>query len=336
MGKIKKNIIVILLIIVLSSATFLFTGCNEEQKLIVYLGDSIAEAIAGMSPISERENYGYYALIGKRNNYIYRNRSVSGDQSKDLLKLIQEEDSDGMMIQSLLKEADIIHISILGNDFLLNDLGSMIISAAKDNYTFVDNIVKNSTENFAEIISILKSYNEDVLIMVETIYNPVFEYSTLISPYARGELTKMGIDETQYRELAGNLINKLNNIIKDYYKENPNDICLLDVNDVFDKIYQSDNTRGKNLIFSDDIHPSNEGHAVIADTIQTKLEELDLANKKSAVKEYKKIKIEQLERMYCENVDVKSVTKQIKKAESCSEITKIYFAATNGKIPNYC
>ena len=39
----------------------------EEQKTILFLGDSIGEALAGPTPLTEREAYGYYGIIGNVN-----------------------------------------------------------------------------------------------------------------------------------------------------------------------------------------------------------------------------------------------------------------------------
>ena len=37
----------------------------DGKTLMVWIGDSIAEGIVGPSPLSERENYAYYAMLGK-------------------------------------------------------------------------------------------------------------------------------------------------------------------------------------------------------------------------------------------------------------------------------
>lgn len=83
------------------------------------------------------------------------------------------------------------------------------------------------------------------------------------------------------------------------------------------------------------MHPSSEGHAVLADLTQAKLEELGLANKKTALKNYREMRISQLERLYSDVVDVRSYKKQINKAKSCAEVSEIYYNAIAGKMPNY-
>lgn len=330
-----RNKLIVSLLIICIMSTFLLTSCNTEPLLIVFLGDSIAEAIAGISPLTERDRYGYFGVLGIRNDYLYRNRAIGGHKTENLLELIQQEDKDSRMTQTLLKDADIIHISILGNDLLHNDLGELILSVVNEDYTMIENILETAADNFAQIASILKNYNDDAVIMFQSVYNPVFEYSTLVNANARAELAKLNINESEYRNIAVTIMDMLNGIILDYLEAHPNEFYFIDVYSEFEQIYQEDNERGKALIFNDDIHPSAEGHAVIADLIQAQLEELNLANKNAAIRKYREIRIEQLERMYSDSIDVKAISKQIKKAESCSEITKIYFDAIRDKTAKY-
>lgn len=93
---------------------------GEDKTMIVYLGDSIAEGILGSSPLSLRHEYSYPSLVGRVNDFTYYNHSVSGHLSKDLLALISHEEGyDGARaLITHVAQADIIHISILGNDVL--------------------------------------------------------------------------------------------------------------------------------------------------------------------------------------------------------------------------
>ena len=85
----KKFLFVVTLLFVCVFACCL-ASCEKEQasepekKLVLFLGDSIAEAFAGPSPLIERENYGYYGILGTINGYEYYNRAVSGYQTKHL------------------------------------------------------------------------------------------------------------------------------------------------------------------------------------------------------------------------------------------------------------
>lgn len=332
----KKFFALLICIVFIFSSCLILSSCNKEQLKIVYLGDSIAEAILGPSPLSERENYGYYSLIGRRNNYLYYNRAVSGHQSKQLVDILKEEDSGATMTQTHLKQADIIHISILGNDLLQNSLGELILAVAKEDFSAIDAILAQSKNNFAEIVSILKSYNKNAVIFFQNVYNPVCSDCTIIENSVRTELSALGYEESEYRDLGKIMLNRLNSVISDYLSAHHGEFYIIDAFSEFDRIYKEDAERGKSLIFEDWVHPSNEGHAVLADLTQAKLEELGLAKRRTALKAYREIRTEQLNRMFSSSLDVNAVSKKINKANTCKEITKIYFEAIKGKTPVYC
>lgn len=330
----KKLTAILLAVLLLVAAAAAFSGCGTRGLKIVFLGDSIAEAILGPVPMTERESYGYYSVIGKRNYYEFKNRAVSGHQSADMLEFIGRDDEGADITRTLLRDADIIHISILGNDFLQNGLNDIFIEFAREQLTRVEGILADAAANFAQIISVLKGYNPGAVIMVQTVYNPAHPDTVLVNEAAREELTELGIEKETFREYAQRLLDMLNGVIKDYDAEHPGEIVVVDVWKYFNDIYTADTARGLGLIIGDGIHPSSEGHAVIADAIQDTLEELELANHNSAVRAYRKMRIEQLERMY-PTVDAKSVKRELRKADSCAEITKIYFDAVRGILPIY-
>ncbi len=330
---IKKVIVTLLITAVVASLCLCAAGCDKEPLLIVYLGDSIGEGIAGISPVSERERNAYYGIIGIRNEYEFRNRAVSGHQTKDMLEIIKREDEDVKMTRTLLTDADIIHVSILGNDLLLEDLGQLIIDAVNEDFTTLNTILEKSEANFAEIIETLRGYNPDATLMIQTLYNPVFEDCDLISAATREVLDEMEIPESEYRGYGAILLDRLNAIITDYLAAHSNAYIIIDVKTEFERIYQEDAARGAGLVFVDSIHPSNEGHAVIADLIQSKLETLKLAKSKLAVPNYQALRKEQLARLYGENVDVAAISAAIDACKSCAEITSVYFEAVNGLEP---
>lgn len=330
----RKLLVLILVPVFLLS--FLLVGCNEKEKVhVIFLGDSIGEGIAGMRPVSERERDAYYGVLGIRNGYDFKNRAISGSKSGDLLAYIQREDEGIRMTQSLIRTADIIHVSILGNDLLLSDIGRLITSVANNDYKHINSIVSNAESNIAQIVEILKGYNSDALLIIQTVYNPIYEGNTLISEQSRAALAELGIYEDQYRELAGNIVEMVNAVVHDYLEAHPGAFYIADGYKAFDDIYNEDPVRGKKLIFVDDAHPSAEGHGIMADINQTILEETGYANARTALKNYKEMRIAQLERLYSDTVDVKAVSKTINKAKSCAEITEIYFSAIYEKLPDY-
>lgn len=139
----RKTIIITLVLVLVFTLAFSLTACNKnqpepEKTNIVYLGDSICEAIIGPQPLGERDNIGYYAIVGRINDFNYYNHSISGHQTSDgmlkdgigLLEVLQRDTEDGGMIKTHIENADIIHISVLGNNALQFDLGWLMMEAA--------------------------------------------------------------------------------------------------------------------------------------------------------------------------------------------------------------
>lgn len=144
-----KKVLTIFIVVALVALTAVsFAACNEKPadsnpadgKLnIVFLGDSIAEALIGASPVSERDNYGYYAIVGRTNGYNYYNHSMSGhltsgnmaDKSGEgLLEVISRPTEKATLIRTHIVQADVIHISVLGNNILQYSLGSLMLEMA--------------------------------------------------------------------------------------------------------------------------------------------------------------------------------------------------------------
>jgi len=332
----KRIIVVMLCIVALSSSIFMLASCNEKQLLIVYLGDSIAEALAGPSPLSERERYGYYGVLGIRNNYIYRNRAVSGSRTFDLLAYIQRDDEDAKITRSLLSKADIIHISILGNDLLFADIGTLVVTALDGDFTGIDDLVAIAAEAIDGIISTLRSYNPNAALIFQNVYNPIHPGSMLLVNEIKDKMDAAGIPVEEYKEKGEIVLSRLNNVLVDYDKAHPGVIHIADAHKEFDRICTQSPEKGYNLQCNDGVHPSSYGHAVLADVTQEILEELGLAKKSTALKNYKNLRTEQLVRMYADTtINIKETKRQITKAKSCSEVTEIYFDATLGVIPKY-
>ncbi len=311
------------------------SGCNHHQLEVIFLGDSIAEGLGGISPLSERERYAYYSVLGIRNEYIYRNRAVSGHRSMDMLELIQREDTDIKMIKTHIKNADIIHVSIIGNDLLYNDLGQVMVAWVKNDYSVLSDTLEIAKNNFYRIVSLLKEYNPNATMFFQNVYNPVFGKTWLISQESYQQLSALGIDETEYREIGASILNKFNGVLTTYLKDNPGDFYLIDAFSEFERIYQQNPARGARLVCRDGVHPSIEGHAVLADLTQTHLERLKLASKSTALRKYKNLRKKQLKQLYGNSVNLKEINTLINKADTCSKVTEEYFLAILDKQPKY-
>lgn len=348
----RKTCCVLFCVLLLALAAMLFAcdknqpapdvpAATEEQKTILFLGDSIGEALAGPTPLTEREAYGYYGIIGNINGYDFYNRAVTGYTSEDLMNIVKREDDGINMVKSLIKKADVIHISNLGNDFLNSNHSQLMIDLANDVYDRITPRQQDAKEHFESTFATIRALNPDAVILVQTLYNPAGENSPLIPAYARNYLRTKGIGPEQYHALMGKLLREINLILTEYLEEhtvtdeNGNSVApfeLLDVYTAFEDVYESDRVRWDRLICEDGVHPLCEGHAIIADLIQQKLTSLGLAAP-NALHNYKKDKVSQLKRLYADIPTLNEVRDSIMKARTFGDVSKAYFDGTVGYVP---
>lgn len=350
----KKKILpylLILLSVALCAALFACGGTTEEpveptaaeeQKTILFLGDSIGEALAGPTPLTEREAYGYYGIIGNINGFAYYNRAVTGYTSEDLMNFVEREDDGVNMVRSLIKTADIIHISNLGNDFLNSNHSQLMIDLANDVYDRIVTRQQAAKEHFEATFATIRRLNPTARILIQTLYNPAGEDSPLVPTYARNYLAARGIGPDQYHALMNKLIREINVILTEYAEvhtvtdENGNSVPpyeILDVYSAFENVYETDRARWNRLICEDGVHPLSEGHAIMAQLIQEKLASLGLASP-NALHNYKRDKVSQLKRLYADIPTLKSTRDAIMRAKSFGEVSEIYFDATANYVPH--
>lgn len=365
----KKVIAALLVIALLACCVAALAACNknegERKTEIVYLGDSIAEGILGASPLGLRHEYAYANVIGRRNDLTYYNHSVSGHLTKDLRAILENEDLDYDRARGLLlhvSEADIIHISILGNDVLQDRMDgafetepvtmhNIILEAAEDEYTSIDRVLNGDTvggvttagsvENIKAIVDALRRLNPDALIIFQSVYNPIMDVDTpLIKQGTRDALEAAGFEITldSLHRLGDLLIERLNSALDtvlamDGYADA---FVIADGHAAFNAVYAADPSRAKDLIYPDGIHPSNEGHAVLADLTQGILEERGLADKNSALQAYKTMRKDLLTDYFAEtSVDTAAASAAIDGAADCAAVTEAFFDATRGVTPDY-
>lgn len=365
----KKVIAALLVIALLACCVAALAACNknegERKTEIVYLGDSIAEGILGASPLGLRHEYAYANVIGRRNDLTYYNHSVSGHLTKDLRAILENEDLDYDRARGLLlhvSEADIIHISILGNDVLQDRMDgafetepvtmhNIILEAAEDEYTSIDRVLNGDTvggvttagsvENIKAIVDALRRLNPDALIIFQSVYNPIMDVDTpLIKQGTRDALEAAGFEITldSLHRLGDLLIERLNSALDavlamDGYVDA---FVIADGHAAFNAVYAADPSRAKDLIYPDGIHPSNEGHAVLADLTQGILEERGLADKDSALQAYKTMRKDLLTDYFAgTSVDTSAASAAIDGAADCAAVTEAFFDATRGVTPDY-
>lgn len=233
----RRRFLFFSLVLVIVACLVFVVACDKKvevtppDKTIVFLGDSIAEALIGPSPLSERDNYGYYALLGRANNFRYFNHSVSGHKTSGdmlgnedggflgLLKEVKENGESSTLMKTHIQQADIIHISILGNNLLQYDLGLLMLEVAdpsfpekydngsKSGTTLINYLhnggktertsldvdengnhrkikfnFPNTYQNICDIVDILREWNPSATIFFQKVYNPVVGGSKFLYP----------------------------------------------------------------------------------------------------------------------------------------------------------
>lgn len=311
---------------------------NDHPEVeILFLGDSIAEGVLGPSPVIERERYAYPSIVGTINGFTYRNRAVSGHKSYQMLEYIsQEEDDTSLAPISHIKTADIISVSIIGNDLLQSYFNRQMRDAMDDYYEDVDEILESSYENLDGIVKRIRELNPDVTLVIQTVYNPIFSYADLMTDETKEYIYSKGYTAQDLHEQANRLMDRMNNVIRDYHEKHPEAFHLLEVNRRFDEVYAGVDLNLDRLIYSDCIHPSNEGHATIAVLLQEKLEELGLADHDYAFANYRTLCEGRLRSLYTDTtVNVEETIAAINAATTYEEINKAYFDATYNVTPQY-
>ncbi len=232
--------------IILSTAMIfcMFTVCGfaeNEKPFYLVLGDSIAYG----SGLSNSREACYGKIVADTNGYDYVNHSVPGHTTTNLINRLSDE-----TVIADLEKADIISISIGGNDFLMSNLIDLMFdSIVKDDHTEFDRIAESFYSNFCKIIDIINLHNEDAVILMQTLYNPQSGY--LRAPYQQGA-------------------DRINAAIEKYNTENPGEIVIVDVASALGD--DMDNYA------DDEIHPSAKGNEIIANVILDKLYELNLGS----------------------------------------------------------
>lgn len=341
----KKIIASVLCVVLLACCAAALAACNNdgetaEKTEIVYLGDSIAEGILGASPLGLRHEYAYANVLGRRNDFEYYNHSVSGHLTKDLLALLNNDlgydGARGLILH--VREADIIHVSILGNDLLQDmSMNDVVLEAAQGLYTIIDGIAETAYENITGIVARIRELNPDATLIFQNVYNPLSENSTLVDEETRATLAaEHDTYPEDFRQLGAGILDRLNGVLDRYLAEHPGAFIIADAQAEFDRIFAEDYERGKDLIYPDYIHPSNEGHAVLADLTQGILEEQGLANASAALAEYKTMRKNVLDN-YFDGIaaDIDGVKAAIDAAADCSAVTEAFFDATRGLTPDY-
>ena len=233
----KKIIAVILCALMVLSLLAVPVFADEPLNYVV-IGDSIARG-AG---IYNSDEACFGRIVADTNGYDYKNFGVDGLTSWQLLDKIKTPE-----VSAALADADIISISIGGNDYLQQNLPKIAVQMAFGNDKIVNDIKDNFTEHFADIIAFIRSVNPDAVIIAQTLYNP------------RIDLLK---------DFYGEATVRVNEVITDYAAAHPGEIELIDTVPALEGHPE--------CIAFDTIHPSAVGNEELAKLVLSKLYELGL------------------------------------------------------------
>lgn len=241
-GKFMKKSIRFLafaLSLILALGCFSIAVFAGDVKNYLVLGDSIGYGSGLRNP--GEASYG--RIVADTNGYNYKNDAVPGHTTKNMLKKIAQLD-----VVSDIEWADIISISIGGNNFLQGNIPKLVFDLGVLNKTSsVEKVLEGFKADFNRIISTIKSYNDDVLVVVQTLYNPM--------PGAVHSTFQKGVE-------------MLNATYIECLEENPGSFVVADVASAFPV--------NPELVAFDFIHPSAEGNKVIARVILKTLKDAGL------------------------------------------------------------
>lgn len=354
----RKIITIILCVALVLSLSLTLAACNKasEKKTIVFIGDSISEGVLGPSSVSLRDEFMFSSIIGQRNNYTYYNHAVSGHKTWQFLEFLNKEDDGARMIISKLQTADIIHVSILGNDILQTmslDTYLMEVLNSKDegsgaypdysdgvSYPELREILETEKtyQNIKDSAVRLRELNPDATIFFQKVYNPVYDNTPLVSEEIYAQLIADGKTTADIREAADVILTILNGAFDSCLEEYPDAFIIIDAQAASNELYDQDPEGFGKYFIGDGVHPTNHGHALLADLVQSYLDDIHglSANEKTVLKKTKSIRISTLNNYYKNDVkDLKAVKKNINKAKTYSEVTDIFFAAVDGLNPDY-
>lgn len=249
--KIAKRIISLLLAAVLIFGACAFCAGAEDEKLTyLVLGDSIAEGFGLTNP----QDGAYGKIVADTNGYSYFNRGHMGWDSADILRIVSDE-SGKKDIPKLIQQADIISLSVGGNDFLLGNVVDLLFKAIiLKNYERFDVIAENYYNNLTAIMRRIHELNPDAVILMQTLYN---SWNSAV--------------KNEYQKAA----DRINAAIYRVYEENPGYFEIVDVGSQF--------SFHKEWVTKDTIHPNAEGNVAIAGMVLEKLNELGLGEKTEPV-----------------------------------------------------
>ena len=241
--KMFKKIVAVILAVIICIGIVSVAASAKETLNYLMLGDSIAEGFGIKNP--DEASYG--KIVADTNGYNYKNLGVMGRNSIGLCnRLLTNEE----YIEAV-KWADVISVSVGGNDFLLDHAALLIAQGIIFNdYSKFDKIGETYYDNFSKSMNRIHELNPDAVILVQLLYTSwTFDYA-----------------RKPYKEAA----KRINDAIERYCEEKPQNIYVVDTSEVFDG--------RRDCVSTDTIHPNAQGNIELAKCVQTELCNIGLAS----------------------------------------------------------
>lgn len=241
--KLLKKVSAVLLTVAVLVGVLIAPASARNNLNYLVIGDSIAEGFA----VTNREVASYGAIVANTNHYNYKNDGVMGRNSESFYNHLMTDEEYIADVQW----ADIISISIGGNDFLLDNAPLLLIQGIifKD-YSKFDAIGETYYENFSKSMDRIRELNPNAVILVQTLYTSWnFEFA-----------------KAPYKQAA----KRINDSIEKYCAENSDNIYIVETGPTFEG--------NSELVSSDTIHPSAKGNVALAKLVLQKLYEIGLGD----------------------------------------------------------
>lgn len=239
---IKKLLCVLLSVIfIISCVSITSSALDSKPENYLVIGDSIAKGFGLENP--KEASYG--RIVANTNGYSYINHGFAGCTSEDLLDLVTNNE----VYRDHIRWADIISISVGGNDFLLDNAVLLVVEGMLfTNGPHFKKIGEKFHENYSLILDEIHNLNPDAVILVQTLYNA----------------WRSPITSRIFKQAA----DIVNSAVWDLY-ENKGGFYVVDIAPIFDG--------SKDLITSDTIHPTFKANVLIARKVLEKIHELGLS-----------------------------------------------------------
>lgn len=243
------------LLLLITPISFVAEDTPQTPKInFTVLGDSIASGYGLKNTLDC-----YASLISEDKSYYLSNDAVPGHTTENLLWVICNRE----IAKNDIKKADLISISICGNDvihFIQKADSTTLLDIMFNgvNAVAVKEAVEKISFNLEGICKEIRDLNADAPIIFQTQYNPLYanEQYSAYAPFAE--------------QLVPVVSEVFDNLCKDF-----KNVYIADVYSAFDNYYKD--TGRYDIIQSDGIHPSEKGHALIAEVVLEKIAELEKA-----------------------------------------------------------